>query len=125
MRRISDDRAVRISGRRAAVILAGLVVAVTLGLVVALPVRAAVRTATPATLDGVFGSAQPGDVIELAAGNYGQFNGGQKGGTVTLRPQPGAAVTMALQFDGASNIRVEGVTVTALGITDGTHDITV
>jgi hypothetical protein len=44
--------------------------------VIAGPARAADLNATPSTLSSVFASAQGGDVIHLAAGNYGTFNGG-------------------------------------------------
>jgi hypothetical protein len=68
-------------------------------------------SASPATLGGVFAAAQPGDRILLAAGDYGTFGGGMKTGMVTLLPQPGAAVTMRLNFKPASNITVQGVTL--------------
>jgi len=70
---------------------------------------AAERIATPATLGTVFAAASPGDTILLTSGDYGRFSGGVKAGTVTLRPAPGARVTMALRFRRASNITVEGI----------------
>jgi hypothetical protein len=59
----------------------------------------------------VFGSAQAGDTILLSAGDYATFSGGVKPGLVTLRPQPGAAVTMRLNFRPAANIAIDGVTL--------------
>jgi hypothetical protein len=83
------------------------------------------RTATPATFASVWSQAQGGDRILLAAGSYGEFTGGSKPSTVTIMPQPGAAVSMSLAFYGASNIRVEGMTITDLSFSGPTHDVTV
>jgi len=82
--------------------------------------------ATPGSLPSVFASAQTGDTIVLGAGSYGVFRGGMKSGNVTLKPQSGAAVTMALDFAPASNITIEGVTLTEIEIGDArTKSITV
>jgi hypothetical protein len=86
---------------------------------------AAVLPATPANLGGVLGGAQPGDVIELAAGDYGGFTGAAKPGLVTIRPAPGASVTMNLDFASASNIRVEGVSIRGATLRGTTHDVTI
>ena len=43
-----------------------------------------------------------------------EFNGGSKASTVTILPQPGASASIALSFNGASNIRVDGLTITDL-----------
>jgi hypothetical protein len=87
---------------------------------------AATLNATPATLPSVFASAQPGDAIVLAAGGYGTFNGAMKAGEVTLRAQAGASVTMALDFDPAANITIDGVRLTDVEIGDSrTKNITV
>jgi Right handed beta helix region len=72
---------------------------------------AADLSATPGTLAGVFAAAQPGDRILLSAGDYGTFAGGIKPGMVTLSPQPGAAVTIRLDFRPAANITLENVTL--------------
>src|SRR4051794_29455726 len=61
--------------------------------------------ATSSNLASVFNSAQGGDTIYLASGNYGQFNGGSKSSTVTLRPESGATPTMSVWFNPANNIR--------------------
>ncbi len=60
------------------------------------------RTATPATFASVWSQAQGGDRILLAEGSYGDFSGGSKPSTVTIMPQPGAAVSMSLSFYGSS-----------------------
>lgn len=87
--------------------------------------QAAVLPATPATFGAVFAAAQGGDVVALASGDYGRFAGGQKPATVTVRPQPGAAVTMSVGFSSASNIRVEGVTMTGADITGSSNNVTI
>jgi hypothetical protein len=87
---------------------------------------ATVLTASPATLGGVFVSAQAGDTILLTAGDYGTFSGGIKPGLVTLRPQPGAAVSMSLNFRPATNIAIEGVRLLGAELgTSATRNITV
>ena len=50
---------------------------------------AAVLPAAPGNLGAVFAAANAGDVIQLAAGDYGTFSGGQKAGVVTIQPAPG------------------------------------
>lgn len=71
-------------------------------------------SATTTTFASVFKSASGGDVICLAAGKYGTFNGALKSGMVTIRPQDGVTakqVTMTINFNPASNITIDGVTV--------------
>jgi hypothetical protein len=75
-------------------------------------------SATPSTLGSVFASARGGDTIQLAAGDYGTFRGAQKSGVVTLVAQSGAAVTMDLDFDPASNITIDGVKITDATLAD-------
>src|SRR6266511_4588438 len=66
---------------------------------------AADLNATPSSLSSVYSSAQGGDVIHLAAGNYGSFGGGSKPSVVTLTPQPGAAATISPNLGaGVSNL---------------------
>ena len=86
--------------------------------------QAADLHATTANLSSVFSGAQAGDVIHLAAGNYGRFGGGSKPGRVTLVPEPGAAVTMSLGFSPANNITVSGMTI-AGGTLSGATNITI
>ena len=84
------------------------------------------RPATPATFGSVFASAQPGDTVLLAAGDYGTFTGAQKPGMVTIRPQPGAAASMRVDFRPASNITLDGLSITGLTIgNSGSRNITV
>ena len=89
------------------------------------PADAVERTATPETLQSVFGSAHGGDTILLASGDYGTFHGGTKSGLVTLTPQPGAAVSMAVSFNPASNITIDGVKITDAYLTGGSRSITI
>lgn len=87
---------------------------------------AATLTATPETFASVFAGAQPGDTILLASGGYGTFRGAMKSGEVTLRPQPGASASMALDFNPASNITIDGLTLTGVDLSDGrTKNITI
>jgi hypothetical protein len=86
---------------------------------------AAVLPANPSNLGAVFGAAQGGDVIELAPGDYGQFTGGAKPATVTIRPQAGAAVTMSVAFSSANNIRIEGVTMDGADISGSSKNIAI
>jgi hypothetical protein len=72
---------------------------------------AADLTATPSTLSSVFASAQAGDTILLASGDYGRFTGGMKSGMVTLKPQPGATPRIKLYFRPAQNITIDGLTI--------------
>lgn len=67
--------------------------------------------ANPSTFAGVFNSARPGDTIVLAAGSYGRFRGGMKGGMVTIKAAPGAAVTMSLALAPAQNLTFDGLTL--------------
>ena len=78
--------------------------------------------ATTANLTSVFNGAKGGDVIALAAGNYGSFQGGSKGATVTLQPEPGAAVTMSVSFGTADHIKIDGFTLVGAEL-DNAHDI--
>lgn len=88
--------------------------------------RAAVTPADPATFPSVFAAAQGGDTIVLAAGDYGTFSGGAKPATVTVRAQDGAAATMRVDFDPASNVRLDGLIIPDLNIANSqSHDITV
>jgi hypothetical protein len=88
--------------------------------------------ATTSNFSRVFGSAN-GQTICLASGNYGTFTGGVKSSMTTIKPEDGATVTMALHFDPAANITIDGVKsaidpATGLGAYlngSRTHDITV
>jgi hypothetical protein len=76
---------------------------------------AADLNATPSNLSSVYSSAQGGDVIHLAAGNYGSFGGGSRSSVVTLTPQSGAAATMSPNLgSGVNNLRFDGLTIDGL-----------
>jgi hypothetical protein len=89
------------------------------------PNRAAAATTnvTTANLQSAFNSAQPGDVLQLASGNYGNFSGGAKSGMVTLKAQGGASVSMSPSFNGAANITIQNMTLSGLDISGKTHDV--
>jgi len=59
---------------------------------------ATVRQATPSNFSSVLGQAQPGDIVELAVGNYGRFNGAQKSGTVVIRSKAAGTAVMSPSF---------------------------
>ena len=84
---------------------------VALAALVAAPAaHAADLQATPSNFATVFSGAQAGDTIHLATGSYGTFRGGLKPAPgVTLQPADAANVTMALDFDPASNITLRGI----------------
>ena len=81
--------------------------------------------AAPSTLNSVFSGAQAGDVIVLAPGDYGSFRGGSKAGMVTLRPAADAAVTMSARFTPASNITLQGMTLTGLDIIGSSKNLVI
>ena len=75
------------------------------------PPSSCTRSADPSTFASAFSAAVAGDVICLASGDYGTFAGALKSGTVTIKPQTGASVTMSLAFNPASNITIDGLTI--------------
>jgi hypothetical protein len=77
---------------------------------------AADRSATPANLASVFGSAQGGDVIHLSAGDYGRFTGASKSSMVTLKADPGVTASIAADLNGASNLRFENLRITMASV---------
>lgn len=84
------------------------------------------RTASGAeALATQFGAATPGQTICLASGSYGTFRAGSKSGVVTVRPRRGATARMALAFDPAVNVRVDGVTVTGADIRGRSRNLTI
>lgn len=91
-----------------------------------LPTRPCDWTADSADeLEESFDGASGGETVCLAPGDFGTFRGGAKDDVVVVRPQPGADARIALDFDGAVNVRVEGVTVTAAAIRGPSRRITV
>jgi hypothetical protein len=85
--------------------------------------HAATMNASTSNLSSVFGSAQAGDTILLAAGDYGAWSGGSKSGMVTLRPQSGATVTMRPNFNGAANLTLDGMTIGGASIAGRSSNI--
>lgn len=84
------------------------------------------RPATPSTFRSVFSNAGAGDTVLLATGNYGTFGGASKPGVVTIRTQPGANAKMDIDFDGASNITIDGLTLDEIAMEGGeTKHITI
>src|SRR3954451_24527583 len=94
--------------------------ALVVGLVGLLPAVAGAATlsATPASFGSVFAGAQAGDTVVLAPGAYGTFYGAQKAGMVTVRAAAGATASLKVWFRPASNITLDGVTITDLEIGD-------
>jgi hypothetical protein len=87
--------------------------------------NAADRHATVSTFASTFSAAQGGDTIYLAAGNYGTFTGATKASTVTIKPESGAAVTITPNFNGASNIKLDGVTANGVNVAGSSKNITI
>ena len=73
--------------------------------------RATDRTATPSTFASVFASAQGGDRILLASGDYGTWSGGSKSGMVTITEQPGATASINPSMTNATNLTFDGLTI--------------
>jgi Right handed beta helix region len=72
-----------------------------------------------------FAAARTGQTICLASGNYGTFRAGSKPGVVTVRARPGATASMALDFEPAVNVRIDGVTVTSADIAGRSRNVTI
>jgi len=90
------------------------------------PAAPPVRHASPATLARVLAAARGGETIELAGGDYGVFHGALKKRPVVLRAAPRASVRMAVEFNPAANITLDGIRISALLIADKrSHDLTV
>ena len=89
------------------------------------PASAIDRHATPTSFASVFSGAQAGDTIRLAAGSYGTFSGGSKPSTVTITPEAGATASMRISFDGASNLRLQGLRLTDVDLGGRTRNVTI
>jgi hypothetical protein len=84
------------------------------------------RTATNgSTLTTQFNAATPGQVICLASGNYGSFRGGKKTADVFIVPQPGQTPSIELNFDGATHVILDGLTITGATLLNATKAITI
>ncbi|WP_244237114.1 right-handed parallel beta-helix repeat-containing protein [Corallococcus llansteffanensis] len=78
-----------------------------------------------ATLASQWSAATAGQTICLASGSYGTFSAGAKPGVVTVKPQSGATPTLALRFNGANNVRIEGLTLTSAVLLGSTRNVTI
>ena len=103
-------------------VLLGLITVVFV-LVLAPPGRAGAADlqANPSSLGSVFAAAQPGDVIHLAAGDYGTFAGGAKPGMVTIVADPGVAASLTARLNGASFVRFSGLTIGSAEVRSSHH----
>jgi len=101
----------------------GLNIALVLSLLFSNVAVAVDLPADPSTLASVFSAAQGGDVIQLASGNYGTFNGGIKPGPVMFRLQPGAIVTLQAEFNPAANITFDGVPLAGLQVRGASRNL--
>ena len=73
--------------------------------------QAADLTATTSNFSSVFNNAKAGDVIHLAAGNYGSFNGGTKTDFVTIQADQGVTATMSLSLSSSNYLRFRNLTI--------------
>ncbi|HEX5926801.1 MAG TPA: right-handed parallel beta-helix repeat-containing protein, partial [Baekduia sp.] len=82
------------------------------------------RNATTSTFAAQVSAATTGQVICLAAGNYGTWTGTNK--AIFVRAASGATVTMGFNFTtGDSGFTVDGVTTPGGNITNGAKSITI
>ena len=81
--------------------------------------------ATPETFARVFERARGGETIVLAAGDYGTFHGAVKPSLVTIAAPGGVKATMTVDFNPASNLHLEGLTIEGLTYRGATHDVSV
>lgn len=91
---------------------------------------APVRAATPATLAAVMNAAQPGDIVELAAGTYAGFNwtrDGSEGRPIVLRAATrGAAVVNGeIGLFNRQHVHLDGLTVNGRIRFNGTNGMAV
>jgi hypothetical protein len=94
----------------------GVLVVTLISFSIAPRAHAATHPATPSTFASVWSGAAGGDVIVLAAGSYGAFNGGSKASPVTIQPASGAIASMSLNFNSANNIKIDGLTITGASV---------
>jgi hypothetical protein len=80
--------------------------------------------ATPSTFASAVSSAQAGDTILLATGNYGTWSGTNK--AITIKNDDGATPTMKFSFDtGDSGFTLDGMSGMGGDIANGANHITV
>jgi hypothetical protein len=104
-----------------------LTILATAGALAVLPAaaQAADLHATTASFSSVYASAKGGDTVYLAAGNYGSFAGSSKTSLVTIKPESGAAATMSINFNGATNVRVDGLTISGATVQGTTKNVAI
>ncbi|MCB1634337.1 MAG: hypothetical protein KDI37_18005 [Xanthomonadales bacterium] len=86
------------------------------------------RPATPATLAGILGTAQPGDIITLGAGSYAGFSpsrDGIAGQPITLRGHPDAIITGEIGLFFRQHWILEDLQMLGRIRLNGSNDITV
>jgi len=87
---------------------------------------AATLHASPGTLAGTFASAQGGDTILLADGNYGTWTGGAKSAPVTLSPEPGARPTITISLGSSvNNVTLDGFPALGGELINGAKNVTI
>lgn len=92
------------------------------------PSDARVRMVTPATFAGALSSAMPGDVLEMAAGNYAAFTIERDGATdrpITLRGAAGAIVMGNIDLFTRHDVRIEGLTIRGRVRFNGSRNIAI
>ncbi|HET6508251.1 MAG TPA: right-handed parallel beta-helix repeat-containing protein [Baekduia sp.] len=87
----------------------------------AVAAHAADLQATPSTFSSVFSGAKSGDVIHLAAGDYGTFRGGSKSGPVTIT---GTGATLSASLGASQNLILDGLTIRDMS-TNGARNLVV
>jgi hypothetical protein len=90
--------------------------------------NAPVRSATPATLAAVLAQAQPGDIVELAAGTYAGFNverDGSPGRPLVIRGTPGAVINGEVGLFFRHDVFLTGLTVNGRIRFNGSSNISV
>jgi hypothetical protein len=77
---------------------------------------APVKPATPSTFSSIADNAQPGDIIELAAGTYGGFSfekDGLPGKPIVIRSTAGAKFSDSISIRDRKHVHLVGLTVTS------------
>ncbi|TAK80484.1 MAG: right-handed parallel beta-helix repeat-containing protein [Aquabacterium sp.] len=87
---------------------------VTTRAVPAPPASPTVKAVTPATASAVFAAANPGDVLDLAAGSYGGFTfvrDGTPGAPIVIRSTAGAVINGDVALFSRAYVHITGLTV--------------
>ncbi|HET6508249.1 MAG TPA: hypothetical protein VFG42_15765 [Baekduia sp.] len=91
--------------------------------------KVAETPATPRTLSAVYAKAKAGAVIRLAAGDYGEFDGGPRasggaGAPVVVRGPVSGTATMSLRLTGRQNLVLDHLRIPEAYL-DGARDVTI